>query len=856
MAALLHNGRFDDIGFSTRLRDEVDRSMFEVPWWFRTTFRTGATPGCRTTIRSDGIIPSAELWVNGVRVGGRDVSAGAYTSNSFDVTERVGRGDNALAYLVYPGGPMTELSIGWVDWNQWPPDNNMGVWRDVSILSTGQVRLAHPRVTVALSPALDTARLLVTVDATNLSSEPVGLALTVSILGPDSRGRDGQSGWTEAGGPGPVGTPTTALAETRVVLGAGSGVSERAKMELQLSVAGGATERAEAEVVLSQPDVWWPAREGCQPLYDLEIVGTVDGAVTDRVSTSFGVRSVTSDIAPGGGRRFVVNGRSVPIRGGGWCPDLFLRHDPQRIADELGYSLDIGLNTIRLEGKGENPEFFEMADEAGLLVLPGWECCNKWEAHAGTGGTAWDDHDFDVAERSMEAEAYRLANHPSVIGFVIGSDFPPEQRACRQYVDALRRARWDLPIVSAATVEGTEEAGPSGMKMTGPYAWVPPVYWYSRNPALGGAVGFNSETSAGNNVPRLASLEKMLSPGELEQLWRDPSAKQFHAGPPSEFDNLEIFHTALAGRYGAARSLRDFVGKAQLASYEATRAQFEAYGARTTAPEPATGVVYWMLNSAWPSLNWQLWDHLLDPSGAYFGTKKAHEPVHVQYAYDERAVDVVNRTRQATPALRLSSHVRSIGGDVLDARTLELPRVGAGETVRAMDVELPDGVTTTYFLELELRADTEALSAGGPLSRNVYWLSATDDVPAWEQASWQYTPTAVFADLRGLETLGSPQLETVAESSFAGGRATTQLTISNVSADGTPAVGVHASVLAATGEPVAPVLWSDNDLVLFGGQSVRLTAICAEAGLGREAPVVEIDGFNLSAAIRVGGPTN
>ena len=100
----------------------------------------------------------------------------------------------------------------------------------------------------------------------------------------------------------------------------------------------------------------------------------------------------------------------------------------------------------------------------------------------------------------------------------------------------------------------------------------------------------------------------MLSPEEMEHLWRQPSAKQFHAGPPSEFDNLEILHRALAARYGEPRSLRDFLAKAQLVSYEATRAQFEAYGSRTHRSEPATGVVYWMLNSAWPSLNWQLWD--------------------------------------------------------------------------------------------------------------------------------------------------------------------------------------------------------------------------------------------------------
>ena len=148
MAALLHNGLFGDVSYSTRLRDEVDPSMFGVPWWFRTTFRSVAGPGTHTTVCSDGIIPKADLWVNGARVAGQDVIAGAYTSNSFDITHLVRRGTNAIAYLVHPGSPMTDLSIGWVDWTQWPPDNNMGIWRDVLIRTTGPVRLSNPRVTV------------------------------------------------------------------------------------------------------------------------------------------------------------------------------------------------------------------------------------------------------------------------------------------------------------------------------------------------------------------------------------------------------------------------------------------------------------------------------------------------------------------------------------------------------------------------------------------------------------------------------------------------------------------------------------------------------------------------------------
>ena len=56
---------------------------------------------------------------------------------------------------------------------------------------------------------------------------------------------------------------------------------------------------------------------------------------------------------------------------------------------------------------------------------------------------------------------------------------------------------------------------------------------------------------------------------------------------------------------------------------------FEAYSRNKYA---STGVIQWMLNNAWPSLIWHLYDYFLMPAGGYFGTKKACEPVHAQYS--------------------------------------------------------------------------------------------------------------------------------------------------------------------------------------------------------------------------------
>jgi len=39
----------------------------------------------------------------------------------------------------------------------------------------------------------------------------------------------------------------------------------------------------------------------------------------------------------------------------------------------------MGLNTIRLEGRIDRDELFDKTDEMGILVMPGWTCCDAWE---------------------------------------------------------------------------------------------------------------------------------------------------------------------------------------------------------------------------------------------------------------------------------------------------------------------------------------------------------------------------------------------------------------------------------------------------------------------------------------------
>jgi len=809
MAGLLENGVFkNDVFYSDNLRavqvPEASGNLFVTPWWYRTDITLPqASAGRHTLLRTNGMIASADLWVNGHRVADHAAIAGAYPVHEFDVTRWVHAGANTVAMQVQPADPRMSLSIGWVDWNPTPPDNNMGPWRGVDVVQTGPVELSFPQVLPTLSqPDLARAELTVKVTAKNLDTVAHDAAIQGTVAGVSVQQ-----------------TVHLAAGQTQVV---------------------SFSPRTTPALALDRPKIWWPVGMGEHPLYQLDMTAAVDGKASDRATATFGIRSVSSNLTRQGYRQFFINGKPLLIRGGGWAPDMFLRDDPARMEAEFGYVLNLGLNTIRSEGKLENPRFYDLADRYGVLILAGWECCDKWESAAKTGGAPWDAADMKVAEDSMTSEARLLRNHPSVIGFLIGSDNPPPPPISKMYVDALHAADWPLPIISAAVPKSTPEAGPSGLKMDGPYDWIPPSYWYADK--LGGAYGFDSEVSAGAVIPRLEDVQRMLSPQEQEALWKYPEARQYHASADwSTFAVLTPFDKALAQRYGAPTGLADYVAKAQLDNYDNVRAQFEAFNAHMEADKPATGVIYWMLNNAWPSLHWHLYDYYMNPAGAYFGAKKANEPLHIQYSYDTKDIVLVNHTLNEAHGLQAAIRVRNLDGSVRFEKHLQGIDLAGNHTQPLATLPAIAGLSSAYFIELEL-----ASADGKPVSRNVYWLSTRADTLDWANSNWYLTPLTQYADLTALKSLPAATSQVRATTQRDGSDAVTTVTLSAPASSNAVALFQHVSIRrGAKGELALPIRWNDNDVTLWPGESIVLTA--RYAAQGTDTPVVEVSGWNVTA---------
>jgi exo-1,4-beta-D-glucosaminidase len=359
------------------------------------------------------------------------------------------------------------------------------------------------------------------------------------------------------------------------------------------------------------------------------------------------------------------------------------------------------------------------------------------------------------------------------------------------------------------------------------------VYWLADTKA-GGAYGYNTETSPGPAIPPRESLERFVP---KDHLWPIDDVWNFHAGG-ERFTTINVFTDGLNRRYGTATSLEDYERKAQAVTYDGERAMFEAYGRNKYT---STGVIQWMLNNSWPSLIWHLYDYYLVPAGGYFGTKKAMEPIHVQYSYDDNSVAVVNSTYEAVQGVKVSARIYNLDAKEKGAREGTM-NVAPDSSTKAFDLPKVDGLSKTYFVRLQLHD-----SAGKPLSDNFYWLSTKPDVMDWEnKQDTVYTPQAEFGDLSGLNTLPQVRLEVTSAKVEQGSKAGTRVSVRNPS--GSVAFMVHLRFTKGKGgEDLTPILWSDNYFSLLPGEDKEVTASYESSNLGGKPAVLEVDGYNVAA---------
>lgn len=821
LGALIDAEVYKDPFYAKNLAD-IPVEPFENPWWFRTQFSIDDFNSNKEQMRLliDGINYRANFWLNGVQIASQDTLFGAFRQFEIDITN-IAQTSNILAVEIFPP-KVRDFYMGFVDWAPTPPDNYMGIYREVRLIRSGKVTLENLFVkTDVNTKSLTDAKISISSDLTNYSAAQK--TITVS------------------------GTIEDIHFSKEFTL----------KPNENKTVWFSPEEFQQLDV--KNPRLWWPNGLGNPDMYVLNLLVHEGETLLDHQQVNFGIRTVETYLNESGARGYKVNGREVLIKSGGWVDDLFLRYMPEKDAAQIRYVKEMNMNSLRFEGFwGNSQHIYDLCDQNGLLLMVGWSCQWEWPDYLGLPLVIPEDDDpsrtiaegtelygvkITEQEEILLSDYFRdqvkwLRNHPSIFCWAVGSDAMPKPSLEKRYHKTLNQFDDTRSLLLSAGEFESEISGPSGMKMFGPYEYVPPVYWFEDDSKYGGAYGFNSETGPGPQIPPIGSIKKMIPE---EYLW--PPANDmwnYHSGR-KDFNSVKVYLEALNNKYGEPQNLEELTLKAQLMNYEAMRPMFEAH---VINREKATGVVQWMLNSPWPEFYWQLYDYYLMPTGAYFGTMKAGQPATLIYNYYDHKVYVSNDDQKGIQDYEAQITLYDVNSKVVFEKK---EKVSLGENDFKELINLPDlkGRNDVYFLDMKLKN-----SSGDLVADNFYWLATKTDQMAWDEYVWFYTPQEQYADFTKINSMEKVDIITEKEIVQQGDEWEVKITISNPSEKLAFFMELNA-VKKSDGSSVLPVFWSDNYISLAPGESKMLNLKFYNKDLGNDELEIMIQGINLKEKVKI-----
>jgi exo-1,4-beta-D-glucosaminidase len=802
IAGLLANKVYDFDPFYGRNFEKLNDARLDKPWWFRKEFKLAESEnGKNVVLKLQGINYKANVWLNGKLIADSTQIVGPFRIIELDITKNIKyTGENVLAVEVKrpfnPNKRGGDLAIDYADWIHYPPDFNNGIINNVEVKTFRKVGVEYPLVTTKFDlPSLAVAHLEVDAMVVNYTDKEQDAIVKGKING-------------------------TINFEQKVHL------NPHEKIQVTFSPA------HYPQLNLKKPRIWWPWEYGKPELNRIELSLFNDNQLSNELSENFGIRQVSSVLIDNNkARKFIINGKPIMLRGAAWSPDIFQRRSKERQEQELKLVRDMNMNIVRSEGKLEDDSFYAICDKEGLLVMSGWMCCGAWQYPE-----RWDAAKRNVTMASDSSVMYWLRNKPSMLTWLNGSDMPPRDKKVEADWLAIEAdLKWPNPTIASANETASKVSGATGVKMAGPYDWVPPTYWEADTSKYGGAWSFATEISPGPSIPPYESLIKFLPKDSINNKSLD---WLYHCGT-MQFGNTHIFDTALYARYGKPENMTDYLAKAQLQNYEGHRAMMEGYGLKKYSN--ATGVVQWMLSNPWPSLIWHTYDYYLYPAGTYFGIKKSLEPLHVMYSYKSNGVDIINSTLQSFTGLQVKATVYNLDGSLKYTKeaTADVAEDGTKECFTFPQI---DGLSAVYFVRLELKD-----AKGKVQSINWYWLSGKKDELNWKKSTWYYTPQSAFADYGALKNMPKTTLNIKQTSAKTGTGASHKITLTNTGK--LVAFFVHVRALKEKGgEDILPVIFEDNYISLAPGETRIIECGYESKDAGKGEPYILVNGWNIDAA--------
>ena len=788
LTTLVDNGVYPEPLYGENNRpDKIPESLCRAKWWwYRNVFQVPAAYTGKTIwLNFDGINYAAEIWVNGKSVGTID---GAFTRGIINITpfvtpgkeaavavrvspqyhpgepaeHTIGAGNGPIGGITGMDGPTFICTIGW-DWMPGIRDRDTGIWQKVFLSATGPVLVKDPQIRTSLPlPRTDSADITVSATVQNTTSEPEDCVLTGSF---------GDVSFQKP-----------------VQLSAGSTevVTFDPKSFPQLHVL--------------NPKLWWPNGYGAPNLYMLHLAVAAAGAASDAQDVSFGIRQITYDVPGSDALGLTINGVRIFCKGGDWGMDEAMKRVPHdRLEAQIRLHQLANYTMLRnWGGQSTSEDLYDLCDKYGILVWDEFFQLSR------------DPLDTDVYMANVRDKVLRFRNHPCIaIWCARNEGFPPQylDDDVRRLLTELDPDRWYQ----------SNSGGGRGVNSGGPYDWQTPTAYdlFSTQKNFNKKETFKTEIGA-ISVPTIESIKGMMPEKDWYTINDDWAEHDFMAGSGRHYPAV------VEKRYGKIANLADFVRKGQMMNYEGYRAMYE--GREAQMFNPVQGILTWMSHPAQPSFVWQIYHYDLEPNAALFGTRKACEPVHIQFnEIGNGTVQVINNLPTALSGAKAHLTLLNLDGSVAAEKDYGV-NAAASAATDVGTVAWPDNLSQVHFVKLELHD-----AAGKLLSDNLYWRARPPKAD----------------DLTALDTLPVMTLAFKAVRHDADGKMLLDVTLSNPG----PQVALLAHLQLRRGtskERVLPVYCTDNYISLAPKEEKTVTIEAALADLKGEKPLVLVDGWNVA----------
>jgi len=364
--------------------------------WYRRAFTRPAGPrGGRVTIEFDGVYQNSDVWVNGHHLG---IRPNGYVSFHYDLTPHLRSGRNVVAVRV---DNSRQPNTRWY--------SGSGIYRHVWLTVTDPLHVGQWG-TYVTTPEVDTATAQVVV-RTRIVNDGTG----------ERRGT------------------------LRLVISDAAG-TEVARADAPFSVAAGTGTDLAQRLRVNAPALWSP---DSPVLYRLR-TSVLDpaGRAVDQTDTPFGIRTIAYDADRG----FLLNGQRVKMLG------VNLHHDggpvgaavPEAVwVRRLHLLKRMGVNAIRTSHNQPAPEFLDLCDRLGFLVMD--EAFDEW-TH-GKVEHGYHQYFAEWAERDLVDFFRRDWNHPSVVLWSLGNEIgeqhaPGGDTVLRRLVEIAHREDPTRPVTT------------------------------------------------------------------------------------------------------------------------------------------------------------------------------------------------------------------------------------------------------------------------------------------------------------------------------------------------------------------------------------------------------------------------